>query len=234
VIGPELDIDLLAAVLGRPAVDLLDDAERPWPSSSWSTEDGTFRFRHELVREALAASATAGRAALLHRQAGRVLARRPAPTRLMVAGHARLGGDLALASRALRDAAARAAERFDHAAAEALLDDALRCTPIPDGWLARARVRTRRRAVREALQDVELAAAAGPAAWRSARGRLISTAVSPRPRSSPRTARWPRPIRRPGHGAWRSAAAPTTRPATWPRPSCCSVRRSRSPRAPTG
>ena len=43
-----------------------------------------------------------------------------------MAGHARLGGDLALASRALRDASARAAERYDYAAAEALLDDALR------------------------------------------------------------------------------------------------------------
>ena len=161
VIGPELDVDLLAAVLGRPVVALLDDAERAVAKQFLVDEDGTFRFRHELVREALAASATAGRAALLHRQAGRVLARRPGADPMMVAHHARLGGDLALASRALRDASARAAERFDHAAAEALLDDALRLHPDQEGWLARARVRTRRGRYAEALQDVERAAAAG-------------------------------------------------------------------------
>ena len=141
-----------------------------------------FRFRHELVREALAASATAGRAALLHRQAGRVLDRRPGVDPLTVAGHARLGGDLALASRALRDASARAAERFDYAAAEALLDDALRLDAGPDGWLARARVRTLRGRYAEALADVERAAPAGPAAlevgaWASYFGRDFAQAA---------------------------------------------------------
>ncbi len=164
VIGPELDIELLAALLGRPAVDLLDDAERAAAKQLLTTDGGTFRFRHELVREALAASATAGRAALLHRQAGRVLARQPYADPAMVAYHARLGGDLELAARSLRTAAERAAERFDHAAAEALLDDALRLHPDPEGWLERARVRTRRRRYAEALADVELAAAAGAAA----------------------------------------------------------------------
>jgi tetratricopeptide (TPR) repeat protein len=164
VIGPELDIELLAALLGRPAVDLLDDAERAAAKQLLATDGGTFRFRHELVREALAASATAGRAALLHRQAGRVLARQPYADPAMVAYHARLGGDLTLAARSLRTAAERAAERFDHAAAEALLDDALRLHPDPEGWLERARVRTRRRRYPEALADVELAAAAGAAA----------------------------------------------------------------------
>ena len=144
VIGPGLDIDLLAAVLGRGAVELLDDAERAVAGQFLADEGGTLRFRHELLREALAASATAGRAALLHRQAGRVLARRPDADPMMVAHHARLGGDLALASRALRDASARAGERFDHAAAEALLDDALLLHPDQEGWLARARIRTRR------------------------------------------------------------------------------------------
>ncbi len=164
VIGPELDIELLAALLGRPAVDLLDDAERAAAQQLLAADGGTFRFRHELVREALAASATAGRAALLHRQAGRVLARQPYADPAMVAYHARLGGDLVLAARSLRTAAERAAERFDHAAAEALLDDALALHPEPEAWLERARVRTRRRRYPQALADVELAAAAGAAA----------------------------------------------------------------------
>jgi DNA-binding SARP family transcriptional activator/tetratricopeptide (TPR) repeat protein len=182
VIGPELDVDLLAAVLGRPALTLLDDAERSVAKQLLVEADGIFRFRHELVREALAVSATAGRAALLHRQAGRVLDRRPGADPLTVASHARLGGDLALASRALRDASAQAAEHFDHAAAEALLDDALRLYPDPEGWLARARVRTLRRRYAEALQDVQQAASAGPAAlevgaWASYFGRNFAQAA---------------------------------------------------------
>ena len=164
VIGPELDIELLAALLGLPAVDLLDDAERAATQQLLAVDGGGFRFQHELVREALAASATAGRAALLHRQAGRVLARQPYADPAMVAYHARLGGDLVLAARSLRTAAERAAERFDHAAAEALLDDALALHPEPEAWLERARVRTRRRRYAQALADVELAAAAGAAA----------------------------------------------------------------------
>ena len=182
VIGPELDVDLLAAVLGRPVIELLDDAERAAAKEFLTEQDGNFRFRHELVREALAASATAGRAALLHRQAGRVLDRRPGADPLTVASHARLGGDLMLAARALRQAAARTAERFDYRAAEALLDDALRLHAEPDGWLARARVRTLRGRYAEALQDVERAPAGGAAAlevgaWASYFGRDFAQAA---------------------------------------------------------
>ena len=182
VLGTELDIDLLAAVLGRPAVELLDDAERAVAKRFLADDDGTHRFRHELVREALATGTTAGRAALLHRQAGRVLARRPAADPLTVARHARLGGDLELAAGALRDAAARAAERFDHGAAEALLDDALSLHAEPRGWLARARVRTRRGRYADALGDVERALPADPAAlevgaWASYFGRHFAQAA---------------------------------------------------------
>jgi DNA-binding SARP family transcriptional activator len=153
VIGPDLDLDLLAAVLGRPLVELLDDCEVAVAQQFLTQDDGTFRFRHELLREALAASATAGRAALLHRQAGRVLARRPGADPLIVAQHARLGGDLALAASTLREAAARAAERFDYAAAEELLDDALRLHADGAGWLERARVHTFRGHYAQALAD---------------------------------------------------------------------------------
>ena len=182
VIGQDVDVNLLAAVLGRPLVAVLDDAERAAVGQLLVEQDGTFRFRHELVREALAASATPGRQALLHRQAGRVLAQRPAADPVTVAYHARLGGDLELAAAALRAGAARAAERFDHAAAEALLDDALLLHAEPDGWLARARVRTRRGRYPEALADVDRAAAAGPAAlevgaWAAYFGRRFGQAA---------------------------------------------------------
>jgi DNA-binding SARP family transcriptional activator len=154
VIGPDLDLDLIAAVLGRPMLELLDDGEMAVRQQFLAEDNGQLRFRHELVRDALAASASAGRAALLHRQAGRVLARRPAADPLIVAEHARLGGDLTLAASALRDAAGRTAERFDHAAAEALLDDAIGLHPEADSWLERARVRIRRGRYAEALEDI--------------------------------------------------------------------------------
>jgi DNA-binding SARP family transcriptional activator/tetratricopeptide (TPR) repeat protein len=185
VIGPKLDFDLLAAVLGRPVIALLDDAEQAVAKQFLVEADGIFRFRHELLREALAASATAGRAALLHQQVGRMLDRRPRTDPLTVAGHARLGGDVVLAARALRDASAQAAERFDHAAAEALLDDALRLSPGPEGWLARARVRTLRMRYAEALEDVEQALEVGTTgaaamevgAWASYFGRQFALAT---------------------------------------------------------
>ncbi len=144
MLGPELDLDLLAAVLGRPLIELLNDAEQAVAKQFLVEQDGQLRFRHELVREALAASATAGGPpCCTGRSAGSWPAGRPADP-MIVAEHARLGGDLELAAAALRDAAARAAERFDHAAAESLLDDALSLHPDPQTWLARARVRTRR------------------------------------------------------------------------------------------
>ena len=197
VIGPELDVDLLAAVLGRPVVDLLDDAEQAVAKQFLAEDNGIFRFRHELVMAALAASASAGRAALLHRQAGRVLSRRTSVDPVTVARHARLGGDTELASRALRDAAARAAERFDHAAAEALLDDALSLHPDPGGWLARARVRTRRGHYAGALRDVDRASAAGPAA---PGGRRVGLLLRPPVRAGGPVRAGRRPRRRgPGH-----------------------------------
>ena len=69
VIGPELDLDLISAVLGRSVIELLDATDAAVSQQFLVDEDGLLRFRHELVREALAASATAGRSALLHRQA---------------------------------------------------------------------------------------------------------------------------------------------------------------------
>ena len=182
LIGSELDVDLLATVLGRPLVQLLNDAEQAVAKQFLVEQDGRLTFRHELVREALAASATAGRAALLHRQVGRVLAARQDTDPMIVARHARLGGDLELAAAALRDASARAAERFDDAAAEALLDDALSLHADPHAWLARARVRTRRGRYDAALRDVERAAPAGPAglevgAWASYFGRRFAQAA---------------------------------------------------------
>jgi DNA-binding SARP family transcriptional activator len=182
VIGPELDLDLISAVLGRPVVELLDDSELAVAHYFLAEADGRLRFRHELVREALTTSATAGRSALLHRQVGRVLAQRTAADPVMIAHHARLGGDLALAAGALRDAAEQSAERFDHAAAEALLDDALSLASDAPGLLARARVRIRLGRYTDALADVEAsgqqdAEALEVSAWAAYFGRSFAQAA---------------------------------------------------------
>ncbi len=164
VLGPRLDVDLLAAVLRRPAMSVLDDAELAARRGLLVEDAGLFTFRHDLVRAALAAGTLASRRALLHREASRALAGRSDVDPIQVAEHARLGGDLQLAARSLRAAALRSGERFDHATAEALLDEAIQLRPDPDSWLARARVRTRRGSYPAALRDVERAREAGAAA----------------------------------------------------------------------
>jgi tetratricopeptide (TPR) repeat protein len=100
-----------------------------------------------------------------------------------VADHARRGGDLELAAASLRAAAARAAERFDHATAESLLDDALSLHGDAVGWLDRARVRTRRGRYAAAYEDVELARSLGAralevGAWASYFDRRFDQAIA--------------------------------------------------------
>ena len=168
--GSRIDLDLLAGVLHRPVIELLDDVELGAARRLLIESDGAFAFRHDLIRAALAASATAGRAALLHREAARFLNNRVDADPITVAHHAQLGGDLELAARSLRAAAVRAADRFDHATAEDLLDDAIRLHPDAEGWLDRARVRTRRGRYLEAYDDVARcsgAAALEVGAWAS-------------------------------------------------------------------
>jgi len=164
VLGPRLDVDLLAAVFRRPTMAVLDDVELAARRGLLVESSGRFVFRHELVRGALVAVSSVGRQALLHREAGRALDGRPDVDPVEVAEHARLGGDLPRAARFLRVAAARAGERYDHDTAERLLDEAIALVPEPQTWLARARVRTRRGAYAEALADVERANSAGVAA----------------------------------------------------------------------
>lgn len=168
VLGGDLDIDLLAGVLGRSTLEVLTDAERAVRSGLLVETTGRLRFRHDLVRTALVSGTTTGRAALLHREAGRALARRRDADPATVAEHARIGGDHDLAARSLRTAAARAAERFDHATAEELLDQSLALTPDDATLLARARVRIRRRRYRDAEADALAAGGAGALRWEAA------------------------------------------------------------------
>ncbi|MEA2617536.1 MAG: hypothetical protein QOE72_3319 [Chloroflexota bacterium] len=124
VLGPELDLEVLAATLGLAPITLLDHLEEGVRRRLLAERGGGFAFHHELVREALVAGTGSARRALLHREAARLLARRPRADPLTVAYHARRGGDLRLAASALTDAARITAGRGDHAEALRLLDDA--------------------------------------------------------------------------------------------------------------
>jgi DNA-binding SARP family transcriptional activator len=161
VIGPEVDLDLLAGVLRLPPAELLDHLEEGVRRRLLVESGSAFAFRHELVREALVAGASASRRALVHREAGRVLAARPRPDPLEVAYHARLGGDDERAATALCEAARLASERHDHAEAERRLDQAIALRDAPEPRLQRARVRIMRQDFAGAAEDAGVALGQG-------------------------------------------------------------------------
>jgi DNA-binding SARP family transcriptional activator len=164
VIGPEIDLDLLAAVLARPPVELLGHLEQGARHQFLEERGARFAFRHDLVREALAAGTGPSRRAVLHREAGRALAARPSADPRLVAYHARLGGDDDLAAAALARAAVVAADRHDLAEAHTLLDQAVAVRSTPAALLERARVRLALGRYREAGDDAGAALAQGAGA----------------------------------------------------------------------
>lgn len=161
VIGTQIDLDLLASMLARPPIELLGHLEEAVRHQFLEERSAGFAFRHELVREALAAGTRAVRRALIHREAGRALASRANADPLVVAYHARLGGDDDLAAGALARAAAIAFDRHDHAESERLLDSALARRHTPTVLLQRARVRLARGRYQAAGEDAAAALAHG-------------------------------------------------------------------------
>lgn len=164
VLGPTIDLELLAVVLHANPLDLSAHLELARQRGLLDDAVDGYVFHHALVREALATATSATRAALLHREAANVLRCRPLADPLSVANHARLGGDTALAADALEDAAALATLRFDRPAAEELLDQAIRWSDTPRRRLARSRTRTMRGLYDEALADVQIALSHGAGA----------------------------------------------------------------------
>lgn len=161
VLGTTVDVELLAAVLRAPPLHLSAHLDLARDRRLLDSTDSGYTFRHGLVRDALAHASAPARAALLHREAARVLRLRTVADPLEVAHHARLGGDVELAAEALEIAAAAATQRFDRSAAEDLLDQALRWSDAPSRRLARARTRTMRGNYDAALDDVAVAIATG-------------------------------------------------------------------------
>jgi tetratricopeptide (TPR) repeat protein len=184
VIGPDIDVDLLAAVLRLAPVELLDHLEEGVRHRFLVESESGFTFRHDLVREALATGTGAARRALVHREAGRALAARAKADPLRVAYHARLGGDDERAGAALIEAARLAAERHDLADAERRLDQALALADGPPVRLARARVRILRGDFSGAATDAGAALGQGGGAealevagWAAYHQREFSTAI---------------------------------------------------------
>lgn len=162
VLGTDVDLDLVSAVLNESPATLLDHLEEGVRRQLLTEDSQGFRFRHQLIRDALCAATGSGRTALLHRQAARSLhARGQRADPLDVAHHARLGGDLSLAAHALADAGELAAARYDHEEALRLFDEALQTADAPALRLRRARVALPAGRFQEAADDAGVALAGG-------------------------------------------------------------------------
>ena len=161
IIGTDVDLDLMSEVGRTPAVVLLDHLEAA-VTAGLLVERGTgFAFRHEIEREALEASAGSARRALVHREAARALSARRSPDPLLVAVHARLGGETTLAAEWYVRAAEVAVSRYDLEAAEAHLDAALALADSAPARAARARARMAAGRLDEAADDAAQAVAEG-------------------------------------------------------------------------
>jgi DNA-binding SARP family transcriptional activator len=164
VIGPSIDLDLLAAVTDTLPSELLDHLEIGL-QRGFLVEDGPrFAFAHALVREALAATVGASRTAYIHRAAARALGARRDPDPLAVARHARLGGEASTASSMLVLAATLAVGRFDLNEAIRLLDDAVSLHDSADARLERARVYSMQARYEAASDDIAVARTLGAGA----------------------------------------------------------------------
>jgi len=161
VLGSTVDVALLARVLRTDPIRVIDHLEQGTRLALLEERQAAFVFRHEIVREAMAANAGGLRRAWLHREAALSLDDSPDADPLMVAEHARLSGERHIAARALARASAVALTRFDHEAARTLVNDSLAFEETTDALLQRARLSLWRGRYAEAEADAEAAVARG-------------------------------------------------------------------------
>jgi tetratricopeptide (TPR) repeat protein len=121
----------------------------------------SFAFAHGLVREATVLGVPPARQALLHREAARILAGRTGTDPVIVAHHARLAGDTALAADAFGRAATVAALRLDLAEAERFADIAVGLHDGASSRLVRGRIRLARGELDSARDDAAIALGTG-------------------------------------------------------------------------
>ena len=166
VLGIDCDIDLIAQLRDRGAVEVLGHLEAAAESGLLVERGAGFAFRHVLIRDALDAGTGAARRALLHRHAAQALVAGRSHDPLRVAVHATEGGDMQLAAASYVAAAAGAGARYDLDAAEDHLATAIDLHETAAAYVARARVRMSRQALVAAAGDAARAVAldGGPAA----------------------------------------------------------------------
>lgn len=159
VIGTAVDLELLAAVLDRPALEVLEHLDAVLDAGLLAEREGRLVFGQEPAREALAGGTSLARRAWLHRRAAEVLGARPGANPLELARHAREGGDRVLAATALARAADVARTRLDLVGAQALLDEAIALDDRTGLRLQRSRLRMARGDLDGADADAEAAMA---------------------------------------------------------------------------
>ncbi len=138
VLGSGLELDLLAAVLGRPSSEVLDDLE-PLLSSNLLMETGAttdggadITFAHALTLDAVLAGLTQVRRQHLHRAAAAAIADlRPDEATAVVASHLALAGPRVDAIPAMMAAGEEALATMAWSAALAWFDEVLRRRPDP-------------------------------------------------------------------------------------------------------
>jgi DNA-binding SARP family transcriptional activator len=161
VLGTRIDVDVLARVLKMDPIPLLGQLETGIRLQLLDERDGSYFFRHEIVREALEASVGSPRRALLHREAAGILTTQPGVDPMLIAHHARLSGAQHLASEALTTASRIAMDRFDYATAVTLADEAIRAFNTSAARMQRAIVLLRLARYDDARVDAEVAVGRG-------------------------------------------------------------------------
>jgi DNA-binding SARP family transcriptional activator len=157
VLGTIIDVELLTRILGIDPIRVIDHLEQAGRLAFLEERQGAFVFRHDIVRDALAAGAGALRRAWLHREAAQALATRASADPLALAEHARLSGERRIAADALARASAIAMERFDHATALTLVDESLAFEVTTPALLQRARIHLWRGRYPDAERDADTA-----------------------------------------------------------------------------
>jgi len=142
VLGPEVDVVRLAALLGRDETEVLADAEAAASAGVLVPDTACYAFRHELYRDAVLATLSRPARALLHLRAARMLVRAGAPATEIAEhfAHGARPGD-GEAVRWLHDAAAEIVAAAP-AGALRLVDAALRIAgraPVRELMLLRVR-----------------------------------------------------------------------------------------------
>ena len=164
LLGSSIDLDLVAEVLKRSALELLTHLEEGARRGLLEERGSGFVFRHDLVREALASAVSGVRQRVVHREAARVLGARINSEPLAVAYHASQGGVPEIAAPAYARAARQAADRFDYVESDRYLSQAIELSDNAALRLQRSHTRLLRADFRGAEADALVAVENGAGA----------------------------------------------------------------------